>query len=223
MTWDKGLGTCLIPTETGIPCGLHIQEGEPIGTVVSFAGPVVGHKKCADAYTQRKKDEQMVKIGKQQGPGGSIGDPSSYAEGIMGSIPLEKPEPPEPPFPLSSVPPPATPQPVDTHEGRWPAATVEVNGVRQEGVWKSGTTGPRAPEGGWQLEDFPQITVVSIPYATNTSPRPDPAISFTTEGQLVMDLGGVRLAFPDRVQWTKLTHMVECLWNTFEDTQGESA
>lgn len=93
----KGLGACLIAGDNGLPCGRQISEGEPIGTVAVGhpPNPIVGHKKCADAWALRKQREKddMVRIGKQQGPGGSIGDPASYDDGIQGSIPLEKPEP----------------------------------------------------------------------------------------------------------------------------------
>jgi hypothetical protein len=101
MSADRGMGSCLIAGANGIPCGLQIEEGAPIGTVMSPGGPLVGHKDCAAAYEQRKR-EQMVKIGRQQGPGGAIPGPEQYKEGIQGSIPLEKPE--EPPH-LSPVPP----------------------------------------------------------------------------------------------------------------------
>lgn len=41
----------------------------------------------------------MVKIGRQQGAGGPMPGPEQYKDGIMGSIPLEKPEEPLPPMP----------------------------------------------------------------------------------------------------------------------------
>lgn len=86
MAEVKGLGVCMIPTSTGKPCGKQIQQGEPIGTITNAQRtPIVGHKKCAEAYEMR-----TMKLGKQGGPGGAI-DESSYENAIMGSVPLEKP------------------------------------------------------------------------------------------------------------------------------------
>src|SRR6478735_5875897 len=100
MALVKGLGTCAIQKENGALCGGQIQEGEPIGTVIIRAGqdPLIGHKRCADAYNMRKtqREQQAMKIGKQAGPGGSIGDPNSYNDALaFGSVPLEKPETPD--------------------------------------------------------------------------------------------------------------------------------
>jgi hypothetical protein len=100
MSADKGMGSCLIQTAEGSICGRQIEEGDPIGTVMSaYGGPVVGHKDCADAFEHRKREQQMVKIGRQQGAGGPMPGPEQYKEGIMGSIPLEKPEEPAPDLP----------------------------------------------------------------------------------------------------------------------------
>lgn len=86
MAEVKGLGVCMIPTSTGKPCGKQIQQGESIGTIINAQRtPIVGHKKCAEAYETR-----TMKLGKQGGPGGAI-DESSYENAIMGSVPLEKP------------------------------------------------------------------------------------------------------------------------------------
>lgn len=86
MAEVKGLGVCMIPTSTGKPCGKQIQQGEPIGTITNAQRtPIVGHKKCAEAYEMR-----TMKLGKQGGPGGAIDD-SSYSDALVGSIPLEKP------------------------------------------------------------------------------------------------------------------------------------
>lgn len=91
MAYDKGLGSCLIQQENGLPCGRQIAEGEAINTVVTpFGGPIVGHKKCADGYNLRKQQEKdMVKIGQQSGPGGPV-EPSKFKDGIAQSIPLEQ-------------------------------------------------------------------------------------------------------------------------------------
>jgi len=93
MSVVKGIGACLIPNDKGFPCGTQIQEGEPIGTVILAAGgPVVGHRKCADGFQQRKQAEQrervaatMVKRQDQAGPGGALGP---ERDALMGGIPL---------------------------------------------------------------------------------------------------------------------------------------
>lgn len=96
MAYDKGMGTCLIPKENGIPCGGHIGEGAPIGTIISVnQQPLVGHKACVDGFNFRKA--QPVKIAKQS-PGGTVGP---YEDAILNPTPLEKPEPPQS---LSNVP-----------------------------------------------------------------------------------------------------------------------
>lgn len=98
------MGSCLIPKENGSYCGKQIQEGEPIGTIGlgTPPQPVIGHKACADDYERRA--EATVKIGRQQGPGGPIGDPSGYDDALaFGSVPLEKPESPEPAPELNQV------------------------------------------------------------------------------------------------------------------------
>lgn len=86
MAEVKGLGVCMVPTSTGRPCGKQIHQGESIGTIINeHRTPIVGHKKCAEAYETR-----TMKLGKQGGPGGAIDD-SSYSDALVGSIPLEKP------------------------------------------------------------------------------------------------------------------------------------
>jgi hypothetical protein len=94
MALVKGLGVCLIPKEDGTTCGQQLAEGEPIGTVIHGA-PMVGHRKCADAFharkaaAEREKREAMVKRVDQTGPGGAV-DWSTQRDAIQGSIPLEK-------------------------------------------------------------------------------------------------------------------------------------
>jgi hypothetical protein len=106
MTSTQGMGSCLIPTlwsaehSCWLPCGRQIEDGESIGTVLSFAGPLVGHRDCADAFEKRERNEKMVRIGRQQGAGGPMPGPEQYKDGIMGSIPLEK-----PPEPTGDLPP----------------------------------------------------------------------------------------------------------------------
>lgn len=93
----QGMGVCLIPNDKDRPCGKQLQDGEPIGTIV-LGGPIIGHKACADRYELRKREkkETAMKIGRQQGPGGSIGDPAQYQDALAhGSVPLEKPDAPD--------------------------------------------------------------------------------------------------------------------------------
>lgn len=80
---------------------------------------------------------------------------------------------------------------------------------------------PLIPENGFAPEDFPQVTVLQIPYATNTLIRPDPLATVNQDSSLFIDLGNVRIAFPDRVQWGKLVYLVEALWNSHELQQNE--
>lgn len=95
MAEIKGMGACLVPNDEGKPCGRQIAEGEPIGTVMAASGPIVGHRKCADAFHARKQQQEresrnsMVKDIKQAGAGGPL-DFAGAKDTIMGSIPLEK-------------------------------------------------------------------------------------------------------------------------------------
>ena len=79
-----------------------------------------------------------------------------------------------------------------------------------------------APEGGWQPEQFPQITTVLIPCTSNPSTAPDPRIYLLPDGWMFMEVGNVRVAIPNRGEWDKLVHMGECMWNTFEKNQAEA-
>lgn len=91
MSWDRGVGSCLVQKANGYPCGRQIQEGEPIRTVVVGMNAIVGHKRCVEEYEARKQQEKtgMVKKYQQQGPGGPM-DTSNPQEMVMGSIPLEQ-------------------------------------------------------------------------------------------------------------------------------------
>jgi hypothetical protein len=99
MAVDKGMGSCLIPRENGYPCGGQIQEGEPIGTVMgqmapppAAAVPLVGHRRCADAFMSREREKaNMVKKYNQAGPGGAM-DTAHPEDLVIGSLPLEKTE-----------------------------------------------------------------------------------------------------------------------------------
>ena len=63
MAAEMGLGTCGV-------CESQIGEGVPIG-VLSHAPFIMGHKDCVD---KRKAENLMVKISKQDGPAGPIGE-----------------------------------------------------------------------------------------------------------------------------------------------------
>lgn len=78
---------------------------------------------------------------------------------------------------------------------------------------------PVVPPNGWQIEDFPQITVMPIPYATNPRLRADPAMSISPEGWLYTDLGMVRIAFPNRDEFDKYVEMAERMFNSHEIAQ----
>lgn len=94
---EKGLGTCLIQQADNTVCGKQIEEGEPIGTIMSPSGPLVGHRNCAAAHyarkmqTEREKRDEMVKIARQSGPGGAV-DMSTAEDAIENSTPLVKPD-----------------------------------------------------------------------------------------------------------------------------------
>lgn len=92
MALVEGMGTCLVPKDTGVPCASQIQQGEPIRTIsLPFGGTVVGHKACVDAYDARKnqeKEDDMVKRVDQSGPGGAV-DMTQARDATMGSLPLE--------------------------------------------------------------------------------------------------------------------------------------
>jgi hypothetical protein len=89
------MGVCLIPNDKDVPCGRQIEEGEPIGTVILNRTPLIGHRACAHGFhsrtqaVEREKRVASMKIGKQSGPGGSIGDPDKYPDALaFGSKPL---------------------------------------------------------------------------------------------------------------------------------------
>lgn len=106
MAVIKGMGPCAIPQDNGLPCGRQINEGEPVGTIAKGSAfnplPMVGHKRCADAYYQRvqaaerEKNLAMVQRINQAGAGGPV-DNSTAFDPVQGSIPLEKPEAPATP------------------------------------------------------------------------------------------------------------------------------
>lgn len=80
---------------------------------------------------------------------------------------------------------------------------------------------PMIPENGFSPEDFPQVTVAQIPYSSSTGIRPDPLATIGADDWLLIDVGTIRIAIPDRVQWSKLVYMIEALWNTHERSQQQ--
>jgi len=147
----RGIGLCMIPNDQGVPCGRQVAEGESIGTVLS-GGPQVGHKKCADAFharrqaEERQKRSEMVKIGKQQGPGGDIGDPSTYPDALAsGSYPLEK--------PLEEK---VSVRQENTPDGGVPAVEAALISQRLEAALSGNATMGMTPEEMTQLEQYRQ-------------------------------------------------------------------
>ncbi len=82
---------------------------------------------------------------------------------------------------------------------------------------------PVVPPNGWQIEDFPRITVIPIPYATNPRLRADPAMSISPEGWLYVDAGMMRFAFPSRDEFDKFVDMAERMYNSHEIAQQAEA
>lgn len=88
---------------------------------------------------------------------------------------------------------------------------------------------PLPPERGWHPDDFPVLTVDLIPHSSSSRVRADPMLTVNENGWLLIESGNVRLALPDRVEWGKLSYMVECLWNAHQgalaaalyESQGE--
>ena len=76
MSVEMGLGTCGV-------CQGQIGEGAPIG-VLSHAPFIMGHKDCVD---KRKAENLMVKISRQDGPAGPIGE---YADAMETTVVVDK-------------------------------------------------------------------------------------------------------------------------------------
>jgi hypothetical protein len=66
-----------------------------------------------------------------------------------------------------------------------------------------------APTSGWLPEDFPQLSVASIPYTSNANIRTDPTISVMDTGWIYVEVGQTRIAIPDEEEWGKLVNMVD--------------
>jgi len=64
------------------------------------------------------------------------------------------------------------------------------------------------PENGWLPTDFPEVTVVPVPYTTMTTMRADPYITITQEGSLYIEAGNTRIVLPRETDWDKLVSMV---------------
>lgn len=80
-----------------------------------------------------------------------------------------------------------------------------------------------SPPNGYQFEDFPQVTVVPITYTSTPMVRADPHLYIcpTPNGEwMYVEVGNVRLAFPDREEWSKFMVLGERLWNTHEAKTG---
>jgi hypothetical protein len=94
---ETGMGKCFVPNDQGIPCAGQIEEGSPVGTVMLVTGPAVGHKKCCDGHYARKiqqereNRENLVKLAKQNGPGG-VTDLTNAEDAIENPSPLVKSE-----------------------------------------------------------------------------------------------------------------------------------
>lgn len=76
-----------------------------------------------------------------------------------------------------------------------------------------------APPNGWLPEDFPQITVAPIPYTSNSNIRTDPTISILPNEWMYVEVGNVRIAFPDEEEWEKFVNMGNRMWITHKQEQ----
>jgi hypothetical protein len=238
MAIVQGRGLCEIPNEKNYPCGQQINDGEPHGSVVTPQGYKQGHRRCADAFHQRKmtkerqeRHDAMVKRVDTDAQGAI--DWNTARDGVIGSIPLEK-SPSRPSLsdmtlpegvrPVSEVPMESEPP-----EAGGPSVTITEDpdvAVNQPEIvpdpdytsWlaQEKDDRPTIPESGFMPEQFPSMAVALIPYNSGSAlhPRPDPAMSITDDGWMLIETGNVRVALPDREEWDKLVAMGEALWNT---------
>lgn len=72
------------------------------------------------------------------------------------------------------------------------------------------------PPGGFSPFDFPQMTLVPIPYTSNPNLRPDPYMRIQDDGWMFIEAGPIRVAFPDKEEWLKFIDMGNRLWNTWD-------
>ena len=185
MAVEMGLGLCGV-------CQSQIGEGVPIG-VLSHVPFIMGHKDCVD---KKKQENLMVKISKQDGPAGPIGE---YVDAVEST---------------------------DLVESLGPAQDkveplIEVDPIDVVVLEPTETAALLVPEVGFLPESYPALTVDFIPYTTNPVMRPDPDISIQSNGWLYLHVGNVRVAIPDREEWDKLTTMVEAMWNTHAATHKQ--
>lgn len=224
MAVEMGLGLCGV-------CQSQIGEGVPIG-VLSHVPFIMGHKDCVD---KRKAENLMVKISKQAGPAGPIGE---YVDAVQ-STDLVGQQPDEPtvaergasyaidePVKVPGFKNYAMPEPepivVEVVEPE-----IELTGAPQPLPGAPEYMQPQVPEQGFLPESYPALTVDLIPYTSNPMMRPDPDISIQSNGWAYIHIGCVRVAIPDREEWDKLATMMDALWNTHaartkEDTDGSS-
>ncbi len=186
MATEMGLGTCGV-------CENQIGEGVPIG-VLSHSPFIMGHKECVD---KKKAEQFMVKISKQDGPGGPIGE---YFDAVESTTIVDK----------KGV---VEPEPSVIVEPEPPAVGVSDpwNGPPTEQ-----DVTPMVPEGGFLPEHFPALSVDLIPYTSNPAMHSDPDIAIQSNGWAFIHVGNVRVAIPDREEWDKLVAMMEAMWNTHE-------
>ena len=191
MAVEMGLGLCGV-------CKLQIGEGASIG-VLSHVPFIMGHKDCVD---KRKAENLMVKISKQDGPAGPIGE---YKDAVESTDLVESLGPEVPRRALGVEP-------------------IEVVVVEPEPMPPVGAT--QVPAEGFLPENYPALTVDFIPYTSNPVMRPDPDISIQSNGWAYIHVGNVRVAIPDREEWDKLVAMMEAMWNTHaaqrEEADGSS-
>lgn len=101
MAVEMGLGVCGV-------CHSQIGEGAPIG-VLSHSPFVMGHKDCVD---KQKAENLMVKISRQDGPAGPIGE---YVDAVETTVVVDKNgEAETAPAPVEEIVPPPPPVPVPT-------------------------------------------------------------------------------------------------------------
>lgn len=79
-----------------------------------------------------------------------------------------------------------------------------------------------APEGGFELAAYPQLTADWVPYTTDPNVREDPLISIQSTGWMFIQVGNIRLAIPDEEEWMKLVAMGTKLWNTHKAQSEDS-
>ena len=206
MAVEMGLGLCGV-------CQSQIGEGAPIG-VLSHVPFIMGHKDCVD---KQKAENLMVKISKQVGPAGPIGE---YVDAVESTDLVGEPPAPEPAqqvqvpgFKNYALPDPE-PIVVEVVEPERPATPSEVVEAL-DGLSLKDYTG-LVPESGFPPESYPALTVDLIPYTSSPMMRPDPDISIQSNGWAYIHIGNVRVAIPDREEWDKLATMMDALWNTHE-------